>query len=59
MKTMWKQKRSGLENKIENETKMNYEVGENIDKKMIKRFWKWFLKQSKKKLMATNYQLLH
>ena len=52
-----------MENKIEKKmklvvkkmkTKMNKDDGENNDEK-IKRFWIWFLKQSKRKLMPTNY----
>ena len=65
---MWKQKRSGLENKIEKKkklvlkkmkTKVNKEDGENNDEKIKEEFLNWFLKQDKRKLMATNYQLLH
>jgi len=43
-------------------TGINKEDGENIDKKRIKLFWNWFLKQSKekkwndeRKLITTNY----
>jgi len=39
-----KEKWFGKQNRKEDETKMNQEVGENIHKKMIKGFWKWFLK---------------
>ena len=56
-----------MENKIKKmklvvkkmKVKVNKEDSKNNDKKKDKRFQNWFLKQSKRKLMATNYQLLH
>ena len=65
---LWKWKRSDLKNKIEKKmkivvkkmkTKLNKKDGENDDENIKEEIWNWFLKQDKRKLMATNYQLLH
>ena len=53
---MWKQNRK--DDKAcskEMKTKLNKEDGENNDEKIKEEFWNWFLKQSKIKLIATNY----
>ena len=49
-----KEKWFGKQNRKEDETKMNYEVGENNEEN-DKRVWNWFLKEDKRKYMATNY----
>ena len=53
----WKQKRSDLENKIENRMEQGWtkKDGKNTDRKMREKFGKQFLNQAKRKLMATNY----
>ena len=50
-----KEKWFGKQNRKEYETKVNKEDVENNDEKIKEEFWNWFLKQDKRKLMATNY----
>ena len=58
MKEKWFEKQNRKEEEAwvkKMKTRVNKEDGKNNDRKNDKRFWNWFLKQSKIKLMATNY----